>query len=107
MTIKTCLFILSLWSTFLVTPIVHAEAVIAAFIHSETVTLDLQNMTCAMCQFTIKKALQKVEGVHQVDVDYASKTAQVIFDPEKTGYDALIKATTDAGYPAVLRPIAP
>ncbi len=69
----------------------------------QPVTLDVQNMTCALCKFTIKKALQAVAGVRDVNVDFKSKTAQVVFDPEQTNTDALIKATTEAGYPATLR----
>ena len=67
------------------------------------VTLDMQNMTCALCKITIKKALQGVEGVQKVNVDFDSKTAEVVFDPQKTNTDALIKATTNVGYPASIR----
>ena len=30
---------------------------------SETVTLDVENMTCSICPITVKKALEKVAGV--------------------------------------------
>ncbi|MEQ1531706.1 MAG: cation transporter, partial [Methylococcales bacterium] len=66
----------------------------------QTVTLNIQNMTCSLCTFTIKKALQKVDGVQQVTVDYGSKSATVIYDGKKTDSAALIKATTEVGYPA-------
>lgn len=71
--------------------------------NSQSVTLAMQNMTCAMCKFTIKKALQGVDGVEEANVDYDSKTADVTFNPQKTSIEALIKATTDAGYPATVR----
>jgi len=29
----------------------------------QTVTLDVQNMTCAVCPITVKKALERVPGV--------------------------------------------
>ncbi len=67
---------------------------------AKKVTLDMQNMTCAMCKITIKKALQAVNGVQKVNVDFDSKTAEIVFDPKKTNADALIKATTNVGYPA-------
>jgi len=67
---------------------------------AQKVTLDMQNMTCALCKITIKKALQAVDGVQKVNVDFDSKTADVVFDPQKTNTDALIKATTNVGYPA-------
>ena len=103
MTIKTVFFIVSLLAAPLLMQTIHAEAVVQVKNNSQSVTLDMQNMTCAMCKFTIKKALQGVEGVQQVSVDYNSKTATVTFDPQKTSSEALIKATTDAGYPATVR----
>jgi len=55
-------------------------------------------MTCALCPITIKKALQEVKGVQQVIVDFETKTAVITFDNNITNSDALIKATTNAGY---------
>ena len=99
MTIRTLFFIVSLLTTPLFMQTIHAEAVVQV----KNITLAMQNMTCALCKFTIKKALQGVEGVQEVNVDYDSKTASVTFDPQKTSSEALIKATTDAGYPATVR----
>lgn len=102
MTIKTSLLILSLSSTALWMPAAHAETTMAQPNQQQTVMLKIENMTCAMCTVTIKKALQKVEGVQEVAVDYDAKTAVVTFDSHKTNSAALIKATTDAGYPGSL-----
>jgi mercuric ion binding protein len=66
----------------------------------QTVTLDVQNMTCAACPITVKKALERVPGVTDAKVDFDRKTASVSFDPDKTSPAALTKATTDAGYPS-------
>jgi mercuric ion binding protein len=66
----------------------------------QTVTLDVKNMTCAVCPITIRKALEKAPGVESVKVDLDAKTATVTFDPDKADAAALIKATTEAGYPA-------
>jgi mercuric ion binding protein len=99
MTIKTSLLILSLSSSTLWMPTAYAETTVAQPNQQQTVTLNIENMTCAMCTVTIKKALQEVEGVQAVTVDYDSKSATVTFDSKKTDSAALIKATTDAGYP--------
>ena len=69
----------------------------------QTVTLDVKNMTCAICPITVKKALERVPGVTDVKVDFDKKAARVSFDPEKTTPAALTKATTDAGYPSSFR----
>jgi len=66
----------------------------------KTAVLDVQNMTCSLCPVTVKKSLEHVPGVSQARVDFEKKTATVRFDPDKTTAAALIKATTDAGYPS-------
>jgi mercuric ion binding protein len=66
----------------------------------QTVTLDVHNMTCAVCPITVKKALERVAGVTDAKVDFDKKTASVSFDPDKANLAALTKATTDAGYPS-------
>lgn len=57
-------------------------------------------MTCAVCPLTVKKALHRVAGVSATEVSYERKEAVVTFDDAKTSVEALIKATTNAGYPA-------
>jgi mercuric ion binding protein len=69
----------------------------------KTVTLDVKNMTCELCPVTIKKSLEKVSGVNAVKVDLDKKTATVTFDPDKAQPEALIQATTNAGYPSTVR----
>lgn len=66
----------------------------------KTAVLDVQNMTCNLCPVTVKKSLEHVPGVGEVRIDFDKKTATVTFDAEKTSAAALIKATTDAGYPS-------
>jgi mercuric ion binding protein len=68
----------------------------------QTVVLDVQNMTCSMCSITIHKALEKVPGVMDAKVDYDRKTATVKYDADKTNPSALVKATTNAGFPSTL-----
>lgn len=70
---------------------------------SRTVTLDVQNMTCAVCPLTVKKALEHVSGVQKVSVDYASKTATVQFDDTTATADKLTEATKAAGYPSTAK----
>ena len=72
----------------------------------QTVVLDMQKMTCSLCSITIQKALQKVPGVAGAKVDYDKKTATVKFDPEKANLAALVRATTDAGFPAKIHGVA-
>jgi mercuric ion binding protein len=68
----------------------------------QTAVLDVQNMTCSMCSITIHKALEKVPGVIAAKVDYDHKTATVKYDANKTNPSALVKATTNAGFPSTI-----
>lgn len=69
---------------------------------TKTVTLTVENMTCAACPITVRKALEKVPGVAKAKVDLDSKTATVTFDPAKAKVEDLTWATTEAGYPSKL-----
>lgn len=71
-----------------------------AWASPKTVTLNVSGMTCEACPITVKKALQKVPGVSKIDVLYEKKQVVVTFDDTKTNTDALVKATTNAGYPS-------
>lgn len=67
-----------------------------------TITLAVANMTCSLCPFTVRKALQAVPGVIKAEADYRSRTATVTFDPEQTNVDTLTHATANAGFPSTL-----
>lgn len=66
----------------------------------QSVTLSVPGMTCASCPVVIKQTLNKVKGVTKAQVSFATKQAEVTFDDAQTNVQALIKATTDAGYPS-------
>jgi mercuric ion binding protein len=66
----------------------------------QTVTLVVENMTCALCGPTVKKALTRVDGVGKVEVSTDKGTATVSFDDAKTTVEALTAATAKAGYPS-------
>lgn len=70
-----------------------------------TVTLDVTNMDCAVCPITVRKALEKVPGVTSAKVDFASKRAQVVFNPKTAPVEALTNATAAAGYPSHVRQV--
>lgn len=71
-----------------------------AWASPRTVTLNVPGMTCPVCPITVKKALDRVSGVSKVDVRYERKQVLVTFDDAKTNTEALVKATTGAGFPS-------
>jgi len=68
-----------------------------------TVTLTVENMTCALCPITVRTAIARVSGVRDVDVDFESKTAVVVFDDEEATVEDIAEASRQAGYPAALK----
>ena len=69
----------------------------------QTVTFDVENMTCATCPITVRLAMEAVEGVRSVEVEFETKTATVVFDPATASPAAIGAASTNAGYPAAAR----
>lgn len=76
---------------------------LSAIAETKTVTLEVPTMNCVTCPFTVKKALQNVEGVRKAEVTFDTKLAVVTFDDEKTTVKALTEATTNAGYPSTVK----
>ncbi len=79
-----------------------SSMVTMAWADSRTVKLSVPSMNCAMCPITVRKALEKVEGVTQANVDYETRSAIVVYDDQKTSVSLLTKATQDAGYPSTV-----
>lgn len=72
----------------------------SAFAAEKTVTLSVENMTCAACPHIVKGSLAAVPGVSAVVVSFADKIATVTYDDAKAEIPALVRATTNAGYPS-------
>jgi mercuric ion binding protein len=69
----------------------------------ETVTFDVDKMTCATCPIAVRKAMQRVDGVKDVEVSLENKSAVVTFDPSATTAAEIGQASTDVGFPAKAR----
>lgn len=72
----------------------------AAISAQSQTTFAIENMTCAMCPITVRKAMEGVAGVSAVSVDFDAKTARATYDPHRTNAAAIAAASTNAGYPA-------
>lgn len=75
----------------------------AALAGSRTITLSVPGMDCEVCPITVKKAIQKVDGVEKVSATYKPKEAVVTFDDSRASVEKLLEATAKAGYPATLK----
>jgi copper chaperone CopZ len=60
----------------------------------------IEGMHCHQCEQRIKNALLRFEGVHEVEVDFNSGQASILFDRDAVGVKQLMEAVTAAGYRA-------
>lgn len=75
----------------------------AAWATTQTVTLELPTMNCALCPVTIEKALEKVDGVAEITISLADKQATITYDDAITSTEKLITATKNAGFPSSIK----
>ncbi len=57
-------------------------------------------MTYATCPITVRKAMQRVDGVKEVTVDFDSKTAIVVYDASLTDEEEIAASSSNVGFPA-------
>lgn len=64
----------------------------------ETLTLQIDGMTCGHCVARVEKALSRLDGVHVRRVQVGS--AEVVYDPARTPFVRIRQALDDIGYEA-------
>ncbi|MDA8211299.1 MAG: copper ion binding protein [Clostridia bacterium] len=67
----------------------------------QTVSLNVEGMSCGHCKASVEKAVSALDGVSKVDVDLAGKKVNITYAPEKVKPDAFKKAITGQGYEVV------
>ena len=60
----------------------------------------IEGMHCHRCSETIRTALQRHPGVHEVEVDFNSRQASVLYDRGAVTTGQLAQAVNEAGYRA-------
>ena len=69
----------------------------------QSMTFDIRGMTCGGCVGSVKRALQKVDGVSDVDVSLDRGQATVNADVSLASAAQIVAAITKLGYHANLR----
>jgi mercuric ion binding protein len=95
----------------LIAPIIVAVSLLgaadAALAASISTVLTVHHAGCVLCAPIVKGTLERVKGVSSVEVRQADGNADVIatieYDDTLVTPDALIKATTDQGFPAEIK----
>lgn len=65
------------------------------------VNVGIGGMHCVMCANAVQRAVKKLDGVEEAEVSYASESARISYDEEKTNLKSIAKAVKKAGYHVV------
>jgi copper chaperone CopZ len=60
----------------------------------------IEGMHCHKCEDAIQRALLGLDGVHEVEVDFATGQASVLFDHAAVAVPQLMESINAAGYRA-------
>ena len=71
-------------------------------LNTNTVTLNVKDMTCAACSSKIERALQRLSGVHKASVNLATGKATVVFEESTVSPADIEKKISALGYAASL-----
>lgn len=67
---------------------------------AETVTIPIQGMTCASCVASVKRSLESVDGITEVEVSLTHRHARVLYLPMEVSPERLAAAIDNLGYRA-------
>ena len=66
----------------------------------------VKNMMCAMCVAHVRKAIEGIDGVKDVNVNLASNSALIEYDSGKTDPQKIKEAVVAAGYDMDTTPLS-
>ena len=66
----------------------------------DRVVIPVEGLSCLACEIPVRHALRKIDGVKSVQVNAATKTATVDYEPTKTTLEQLVATINSTGYRA-------
>ena len=72
----------------------------------QTLSFDVDGMTCGGCTGSVQRALSKLAGVSHAEVTLSPGVATVVVDPTRVTPAQIESAITHLGYPAKAKPAA-
>jgi Cu+-exporting ATPase len=67
-------------------------------VFDELLLVRIKGMHCHRCEETIRRSLARHSGVYEVEVDFPSGQASILFNPASLTATQLIGAISGAGY---------
>lgn len=68
----------------------------------KTKTLPIEGMTCAACSAAVERAVRKLPGVNEANVNLTAENLHLSYDESQVTLENVVKAVDDAGYKAVI-----
>lgn len=65
---------------------------------SQRVVFTIRGLSCASCAIDVGRALRKMPGVTEININYMISKGYVEFDSDKLTWDQVSRALTDRGY---------
>lgn len=65
------------------------------------VTIPIKGMTCSSCAQTIEKEINKLKGIKEVNVNFTTEKAKVLYDASNTKISEIKNVIEKAGYEAL------
>lgn len=66
-----------------------------------SIALKIEGMTCASCAKAVERAVGKLEGVTEANVNYATEKLSISYEPSQVKISDIKKAIEKAGYKAI------
>ena len=76
------------------------EGTMADVANDQLAVIKIDGMHCHKCEQKIRTALSALDGVHEVEVDFASGQASVLFDRHHAAVKQLMDTINSVGYHA-------
>ncbi|MGK5090867.1 heavy metal translocating P-type ATPase [Deltaproteobacteria bacterium TL4] len=65
-----------------------------------TQTMNIHGMTCSSCAVNIERTVNKLQGIQEANVNFATEQLRVTFNTEEMSSETIIEAISSAGYNA-------
>lgn len=68
---------------------------------SQRVVFAIRGLSCASCAIDVGRALRKIPGITEININYVIDKGYVEFDPEAITWEAVAKAIERRGFTVV------
>ena len=68
----------------------------------KTKILPIEGMTCAACSTAVERAVRKLPGITEANVNLTAENLHLSYDESQVSLDNVVRAVDDAGYKAVI-----